>query len=322
MLSISDFREKQLLLVKSEWGSRNRLKLHNQNLVFMKDDKVVNRLSVSKIFAVFIVGDVSVTTKLIQYLDEWGVSVYFLKSNLDCYASLLPQAEGNYLLREKQYTMSKEEELDIAKMLVQEKVIQQMENLRSSRLLVGDIRVLKKQSKSDVEKVTDHKSLLGIEGNYSRKYFQIYFKALGWRRRAPRVKEDIPNLLLDIGYTYLFNFVDAVLRVYGFDTYKGVYHKLFFARKSLACDLMEPFRPIIDRKLRAAWNLGQIKEEDFKYWNHRYQLPWQVSNVYSKLFFETIMDEKEEIFLYIRDYYRYVMNPEENDFPVLDKKTS
>mgnify|MGYP000692118735 CR=1 FL=1 len=178
------------------------------------------------------------------------------------------------------------------------------------------------KNKNDVKNAKDHKSLLGIEGNYSRKYFQVYFKELGWRRRAPRVKEDIPNLLLDIGYTYLFNFVDAVLRVYGFDTYKGVYHKLFFARKSLACDLMEPFRPIIDRKLRAAWNLGQIKKEDFKYWNRRYQLPWQVSNTYSKLFFETIMDEKEEIFLYIRDYYRYIMNPDENEFPIIDKKSS
>ena len=75
-------------------------------------------------------------------------------------------------------------------------------------------------------------TLLGVEGNYSKYFFKTYLVPAGWRRRAPRTKEDIPNLLMDIGYTYLFNFIDSLLRLHGFDTYKGYYHKLFFDDKA------------------------------------------------------------------------------------------
>ena len=58
-----------------------------------------------------------------------------------------------------------------------------------------------------------------------------------------------------------FNCMDSLLRLYGFDTYKGFYHKLFFQRKSLACDVMEPFRCVIDKQILKAFNLGQIDEK-------------------------------------------------------------
>ena len=74
----------------------------------------------------------------------------------------------------------------------------------------------------------------------------IYFDNVQWNGRKPRIKSDYVNVVLDIGYTMLFNIVDAMLQVYGFDTYYGVFHKCFYMRKSLVCDIMEPIRPIID----------------------------------------------------------------------------
>jgi CRISPR-associated protein Cas1 len=62
------------------------------------------------------------------------------------------------------------------------------------------------------------------------------------------------------------------LRLYGFDVYKGFYHKLFFNRKSLASDIMEPFRCVIDKALLKAFNLKQINEKDFKIVDGRYVL--------------------------------------------------
>ena len=50
------------------------------------------------------------------------------------------------------------------------------------------------------------------------------------------------------------------------DIYKGkegVYHRLWFKRKSLICDLMEPFRCIVDRTIRTAINRKQFSEKDF-----------------------------------------------------------
>jgi CRISPR-associated protein Cas1 len=50
-------------------------------------------------------------------------------------------------------------------------------------------------------------------------FFTNYFKEIGWNRRSPRAKNDVKNLLMDIGYTYLFHYIEALLRLYGFDNY-------------------------------------------------------------------------------------------------------
>ncbi len=83
--------------------------------------------------------------------------------------------------------------------------------------------------------------LLGVEGSASRIYFKAFFEEFGWRSRCPRAKQDRLNLLLDIGYSQLFYFIETLLHLYGFDVYKGVYHQTFYQRKSLVCDFSRTF---------------------------------------------------------------------------------
>ncbi len=66
-----------------------------------------------------------------------------------------------------------------------------------------------------------------------------------WQSRQPRVKNDITNTLMDIGYTIFFNMMNDLLEMYGFDVYADILHTQFFHRKSLVCDLEAPFRSII-----------------------------------------------------------------------------
>lgn len=109
--------------------------------------------------------------------------------------------------------------------------------------------------------------------------------------------------------------MEANLNLYGFDVYRGVYHKLFYERKSLVCDLVEPFRAIIDRAIRKMYNLNQVNEKDFKFKNQEYWIDREKRKKYTQLFLEQILLYKEEIFLYIKQYYKYVMNAEKNSFP-------
>lgn len=148
---------------------------------------------------------------------------------------------------------------------------------------------------------------MGIEGSAARVYFPRVFSNVNWKGRKPRIKNDYINTTLDIGYTMLFNIVDAILQVYGFDTYYGVFHKCFYMRKSLVCDIMEPMRPIIDYQVRKAINLEQCKVEDFDAYNNRWVLKYKNSPEYVKFLMKAILDYKEEIFIYIQSYYRYFM---------------
>ena len=126
----------------------------------------------------------------------------------------------------------------------------------------------------------------------------------------PRGKVDENNILLDMGYNFLFHFIDSILRVYGFDSYKGIYHQLFFQRKSLACDMMEPFRCIIDKALVKMHTLGQFNKKDFGFRQGQYYLSYKNSGKYAKIFLEEILRYKMGIYYYIRDYYYLILNDE------------
>lgn len=144
---------------------------------------------------------------------------------------------------------------------------------------------------------------MGKEGAASHLFFKVYFRNLNWKRRAPRCKQDITNLLLDIGYTYLFNFMESLLALYGFDAYCGVHHTFFYHRKSLVCDLVEPFRCIIDHRVRKAYALSQINPDDFFFERDHWELKYQRQGHYIRLFMKDLMSYKEELFLYVRKFY-------------------
>lgn len=311
MLSLPEFKQKQILFINTlELEGKSGLKIQNDNLIYTKDDKIINKISCYKLFTVFIIGDFTFTSRLVQKAQKLGFSLFFLKRNFELYGSLNSIAQGNYLLRQKQYALSPDRELEIAKLLIANKISNHINLLKTNNLK----HPTKTEIAEKIKQTLDSKSLLGLEGNFSKIFYQNYFQKINWHRRSPRAKEDIPNLLLDLGYTFLFNFIDSLLQLYGFDTYKGVYHKLFFQRKSLACDLMEPFRPLIDKQLLKSYNLGQIKTTDFKTVKGTVTISYKKISTYTKIFMTAIMDNKVEIHQYIQIYYYHILN-DDKKFP-------
>lgn len=313
MLSIPDFKEKQILFIQPERNAENRIKLINDNIAFLKDDKIINQLSCHKTFAVFIVGDISITSVLVRNCLRCGISIFLLKNNLETYAAIGCGADGNYLLRGMQYNLSNE--LELAKHIVKNKILNQLILLRSSgKIGSDDYKKAEFELTEKAAAVGDQKELLGIEGSTTKNFFQLYFSEIDWYKRMPRTKVDHYNILMDMGYTFLFNYIDSLLRLYGFDTYKGFYHKLFFQRKSLTCDIVEPFRCVIDRQLLKSCRLKQIDQEDFEYSNGRYFLRYEKSQKYANIFLEAIIERREDMFLYVKDFYRCVMR-KGKDYP-------
>ncbi|MCK9379259.1 MAG: type V CRISPR-associated endonuclease Cas1 [Candidatus Moranbacteria bacterium] len=302
MMSLPDFMEKQILFIEARYGVENSLQFQNDNILYKKDWKNSNRISCFKVFAIFIIGNFTITSVLIKKCRQYGISLFLLGNNFECYAAVSSGLESNFILRDRQY--KKEDELEMAKKLVENKITNQLLLLKERRFLLNfDYKI--KEMKEKIEKIGNEKELLGMEGSYSKEFFREYFRQMNWIRRMPRTKYDVNNVLLDIGYTFLFNFIDSLLRLYGFDTYKGFYHKLFFQRKSLSCDIMEPFRCVIDRQLLKSFRLGQINENDFEYKNGKYVLNFDNQRKYIAIFSEAVMKNKKEMFDYVREFYRF-----------------
>lgn len=313
MITQNDFIEKRILLVTAEYGHHYFLQLTGDNIRLLKDREAVNQISIHSVFAVFVIGDISISTSLLKKLTAQGISIIFMNQNFAVKASVLAEAEGNYLLRQKQY--SDIETLIIAKGIVKNKIQNQAQILKKTNKLISPEVFARNIALA--ERSEDLHKLLGAEGNASKEYFQSFFDELSWVRRAPQTKEDIPNLLLDIGYTYLFNYCDALLRLFGFDVYKGVYHQQFYQRKSLVCDVMEPMRPIIDYQLLKSHHLKQINKKDFVFINGQFEFREGFIHYkkYSSLFLEAINAYKENIYEYVLSYYHYYMDRQKYPTP-------
>ncbi|MEG1301347.1 MAG: type V CRISPR-associated endonuclease Cas1 [Erysipelotrichaceae bacterium] len=308
MISNLDFNKKQILFYYPLRG--DKLAFLNDNLVIRDgDNKIKHQSTCYRLFAIFVVGDTTITTGLIRRSKKFGFSICFFSVGMKLYEIIGNHMEGNTLLRLNQY---KYESLDLGKHIIINKIDNQRQALTSIRNKTVDMTRVINDLKCYSEKLETHTdvkllTVLGIEGSAARIYFGEVFNNYCWQGRKPRIKMDYVNSTLDIGYTILFNIVDAILNVYGFDTYYGVLHRCFYMRKSLVCDIVEPFRPIIDLQVRKSINLTQFKEEDFEKFGERYMLKWKKSPEYTMILTKAILDYKEDIFLYIQSYYRSFM---------------
>lgn len=313
MMSGPDFKFKQVVFAFFSKGEK--LSFRNDNVVIKdKDDQVIYQVSCYRVFALFIIGHTTITSGLIERANKFKFPIVLMNQSFKRYGFLSSATNGNTALKRKQYQV---DDLVIGRSIIQNKVANQLQLLKEIRnkddALKEEIIMMKSYLK-ELNNVNDLKSILGLEGSASRIYFRNVFDTLNWSARRPRVKHDSVNCLLDIGYTLLFNLIEAMLDIYGFDTYVGVLHREYYMRKSLVCDLIEPFRPIVDGKLRKMYHLGQVDEKDFHIRKGAYNLSWQRSPKYVNLLMEEILSYKMELFLYIQGYYRAFMK----DKPIAD----
>lgn len=260
-----------------------------------------------RLFMICVVGNISITSGLIQRSKKFGFSICLMTTTFKVYEILGARMEGNTLLRKHQYEYT---ENDIGRKIEQNKIKNQsqiLKNIRGKNQIMKEGIELLDKMVVQLEQQLEYLEVMGIEGNAARVYFSRVFDNVDWKGRKPRIKNDYVNVTLDIGYTMLFNIVDAILQVYGFDTYYGVFHKCFYMRKSLVCDLMQPIRPVVDYQVRKSINLGQCKENDFEVINNRWCLKYKSNPQYIQFLMNAILEYKDDIFLYIQQYYRFFM---------------
>jgi CRISPR-associated endonuclease Cas1 len=277
--------------------------------------KTLTKFPFQKILALFVVGHISITTPLIEKCTQFGVPLVVMKPNFRPMFFFSVTAEANFLLRKRQYEYTKDN-LQIPKILVDNKIRNQIHLLEKIRSKNDQIREAIEQCKKLLpllSDVTDYDAVMGIEGRSATNFFTVYFEPFHWKGRHPRTKVDVINATLDIGYTILFNYIEVFVRLFGFDPYRGVYHQLWFKRKSLICDLVEPFRCLIDQQVRKAFNLGQCKIDDFELRKNEYILKREKNNDYTKMFYDILIEQKSAIFKYMQEYYRSFMQQKESE---------
>lgn len=317
MLTRPDFLEKQIVVIFSH--QLRGLRFANENLIVEEDGKIIEQATLHKIFAIFLIGEATISTKLIQELKAFGIVLVLMKRNLELIDVIGDDMNGNILLREKQYSLF--HDIPTTTLFARTCICNKISNQKA---LLSKIREKDEVLKDTADKLhslandayvcSDSERLLGIEWNAARYFFHEFYREMDWMWRYPRTKIDKNNLLLDMGYTFLFHFIETLLCLYGFDLYEGFYHKRFYQRKSLVCDVQEPFRCIIDEALKKAYNLWRISEKDFWFSNGSYFLKADAIGKYSSIFSRSILNHREELYDYTYAFYRHIID-QKKPFP-------
>lgn len=113
--------------------------------------------------------------------------------------------------------------------------------------------------------------LLGYEGYGASIYFKCLNKIYPFENRDPKGK-DLFNISLNYGYGILYSEVEKSCILSGLDPYLGFLHMDRYGKPSMVLDLVEQFRPLIDRAIINLFIKKQISNADLERINDTFLL--------------------------------------------------
>ena len=130
MLTKPDFHENKVILVFTK--DKEKISFKNDNLIITTHEgKIKFQLSCYNLFALFIVGDITLTSGIISRSKKFGFSIILFTPGFKVYSTINFTIEGNFLLLVKQYTTTQCTE--IAKQLIINKITKQKDFLKTLR---------------------------------------------------------------------------------------------------------------------------------------------------------------------------------------------
>ena len=148
---------------------------------------------------------------------------------------------------------------------------------------------------------------IGDKTNREAHAAKVYFNSLFTKKFVRNDNDDI-NAALNYGYAVLLSTFNKEIISNGYLTELGIHHKNEFNPFNLACDLMEPFRVIIDnfvyynknREFDSKYKMDivNIFNNKFKYNNKQYILK-DIIKLYTKNIFDLLEQDKKFLGFYL-----------------------
>lgn len=240
------------------------------------------RVPAHTIESILCFGNATVSTPLIRFCGQNGISLSFLSENGQFYGRIYGPVSGNILLRRQQFLSCSDPIASIryasgvlcGKLLNEKNILlraarespdpQAADRLRKAAdIIAGMAGMLAQDSYLD--------SLRGLEGAAAQTYFGCFDDMLRAKdaqlrfvQRSRRPPKNEVNAVLSFVYMLLKNDMQAALEAVGLDPACGFLHTLRPGRPALALDMMEELRaPLCDRFVLALFNRGQLRAKDF-----------------------------------------------------------
>ncbi|MGI6681152.1 MAG: type I-C CRISPR-associated endonuclease Cas1c [Bdellovibrionota bacterium] len=256
------------------------LSLDGENLVCKVEDKIKLRIPFDNIENIVCFNYLGCSPKLMGKCVEKVIALNFVSPSGRFLAKVCGETKGNVFLRVSQIECFKRNNLLLTQNTIAAKLsntkqlikrtLHDNESLRADEDILKTLDQLTKGIDS-LYKANSVESILGIEGSCAKSYFEIFNKLFTstsddfkFVQREKRPPLDPINATLSFLYTMLTLDYASALETVGLDSYIGYYHTLRSGRVSLACDLVEETRCIIERLVITLFNLKILNINDFE----------------------------------------------------------
>ncbi len=209
-----------------------------------------------------IVGKTALLSSDITKITAQKINIVLLSYNLTQSAIISSTLGKSAELKLAQYKKSTTKPLQIAKEILRQKISTHISHLKEHEIIIQESTLQDKiQSAESLE------ILLGIEGSFSKQYFEHYFslfpKTLHKSKRSKRPPLDPLNALLSLYYTLFYNLIAIRLIGFGFEPSIGFLHRPFRSHHALSSDILEIFRADINAFVYEIFAKKLISQNDF-----------------------------------------------------------
>ena len=256
------------------------IKLDGQALALYEEGTKKGTVPLHLLDRVVLRGNVQLESRVLGALSERNIGLLVLSGrNTEATAMLAAKSHSDTLRRLGQYQLAMDDEsrMPLARWLILVKV-------RAQHRLLNEVLVSRAELRYPLTSVTKTlngiigllredaqnislASLRGYEGAAAAAYFSgyvhLFADALHFTGRKKRPPPDPVNVCLSLGYTLLHYDAVRACHIVGLDPMLGFFHDISFGRESLACDLMEPLRPLMDRWIWQLFKNKQLRPEHF-----------------------------------------------------------
>ena len=203
----------------------------------VRDSEDTVRVHISEI-SVLIIENIStsMTAALLCELSRQKVKIIFCDEKLNPYGELIPYYGGHdcSLSVRNQIEWKEDARQAVWTVIVAEKI-------RNQALCLEHFNIDKAQQLYQYIDQMEFNDATNREGHAAKVYFNALFG------QAFSRSQDCPvNAALNYGYSLILSCVNREIACAGYLSQIGLFHSNRFNPFNLSCDLMEPFRPIVD----------------------------------------------------------------------------
>ncbi|MBS4763071.1 MAG: type I-B CRISPR-associated endonuclease Cas1 [Brachyspira sp.] len=222
--------------------SSGELKRKDNTLQFIKPTGEKRNLPIEVIYDIYAFGEITINSKLINFLSQTGICVHFYKKRVSLAKKFVYGATENILRNLKYY------------------------NVRG-RDLNEEIESITKLEES-LDSYNRIDEIMGIEGNVHRIYYRSWNKIINqeidFEKRVKRPPDNMINSLISFLNSVLYTKILSEIYRTQLNPTISYLHEPSVKRFSLSLDVAEIFKPlIVDRLIFYLLNKNIISENDF-----------------------------------------------------------